>query len=182
MTTLMCGTLLCARSPHSDLHLPSYSVYKQVCVSFVVSSLALPTRLPSLARTRLLPAPCRCLGRVVTSSVPQVPCHWPTPLHPKPLHCNSAMPSFLKTFRKMSSTKAQPEKEGPSNLDVIFACSVCGDTLADVYKDHDESVQGFSDGINNKERLVARLYISSCCHVFCIKHIEDGNGEPTRSL
>ena len=76
----------------------------------------------------------------------------------------------------MSPAKAQPEEEGPSNLDIIFACSVCHDTLSDVYRGHDESVQGLSDGINKKDRLVTRLYISSCCHVICIKHIEDGNG------
>jgi len=90
------------------------------------------------------------------------------------------VPSFLKPLVKMVSVKAQPAEE-PSNLDVIFACSVCGDTLSDVYEGYAESVQGLSDGINNKERLVTRLFISSCCHVICIKHIEDGNGASTRA-
>jgi hypothetical protein len=92
------------------------------------------------------------------------------------------MPSFRRLL-KMTSSKgkevdiAPPPIKEPSNLDVIFACSVCNETVADVYDGNTESVKGLSDGINAKERLVARLFISSCCHVICIKHINDGNGE-----
>ncbi|KAF2690634.1 hypothetical protein K458DRAFT_354819 [Lentithecium fluviatile CBS 122367] len=76
------------------------------------------------------------------------------------------------------ASKAPPAEEGPSPLDIIFACSVCGDTFSDVYEGRTESAQGISDGINPKDRPVSRLYVSACCHVICIKHIEGGNGPP----
>ncbi|KAF2441570.1 hypothetical protein P171DRAFT_365950 [Karstenula rhodostoma CBS 690.94] len=72
-------------------------------------------------------------------------------------------------------SKTPHEDEGITPLDCIFACSVCGDIFSDVYQQHD-SVHGLSDGINSKERIVTRLYVTSCCHVICIKHINDGNG------
>lgn len=75
------------------------------------------------------------------------------------------------------ASKAQPNDEGVTPLDVIFSCSVCGDTFADVYHGHRDTVDGLSDGINPKERLVTRLYVSACCHVICIKHIEGGHGK-----
>ncbi|KAJ4294583.1 hypothetical protein N0V90_008274 [Kalmusia sp. IMI 367209] len=92
------------------------------------------------------------------------------------------MPSLLssklhtKTTLSMS-VKAQPdpEGEGVTPLDCIFACSVCGDSFSDLYQEHD-TVHGLSDGINPRERLVTRLYVASCCHVICIKHIESGSG------
>ena len=64
--------------------------------------------------------------------------------------------------------------QGISPLNFIYACSICCASVADVYKNHKETVQGLSDGINPKERLVTRLYLANCCHVFCIKHIEGG--------
>ncbi|OAG07325.1 uncharacterized protein CC84DRAFT_1143789 [Paraphaeosphaeria sporulosa] len=72
-------------------------------------------------------------------------------------------------------SKVPPKDEGITPLDCIFACSVCGDIFSSVYQQHD-SVHGLSDGINPKERIVTRLYVTSCCHVVCIKHINDGNG------
>lgn len=78
-------------------------------------------------------------------------------------------------------SKTPPEDEGITPLDCIFACSVCGDIFSDVYQQHD-SVHGLSDGINPKERIVTRLYVTSCCHVICIKHINNGNGEFVRAL
>ncbi|KAF2118004.1 hypothetical protein BDV96DRAFT_489107 [Lophiotrema nucula] len=74
-------------------------------------------------------------------------------------------------------TKAQPEDEGNSALDVIFACCICQATVSDIYDGNDESVQGLSDGINPKDRIVSRLWLTSCCHVMCNKHIE-GGGPP----
>ncbi|KAF1967625.1 hypothetical protein BU23DRAFT_542551 [Bimuria novae-zelandiae CBS 107.79] len=72
-------------------------------------------------------------------------------------------------------SKAQPDCDSITPLDCIFACSVCGDVFSEVYQQQD-TVHGFSDGINPKERTVTRLYVASCCHVICIKHIGDGNG------
>jgi hypothetical protein len=59
-------------------------------------------------------------------------------------------------------------------LNFVFACSVCCLTIADAYEGREETVQGLSDGINPKDRLVARTYLASCCHVFCGKHLEGG--------
>ncbi|PVI07897.1 hypothetical protein DM02DRAFT_235382 [Periconia macrospinosa] len=61
-------------------------------------------------------------------------------------------------------------------LDVIFACAACGDKFSEIYKDHHQTVAGFTDSINKRIRLVTRLYVGSCSHVFCIKHIGDGRG------
>jgi hypothetical protein len=67
-----------------------------------------------------------------------------------------------------------PPSEAAAPLNFIYACSVCCYTLADVYEGHNETVQGFSDGVNPKERLVTHLFLGSCCHVFCGSHLEGG--------
>jgi hypothetical protein len=71
-------------------------------------------------------------------------------------------------------TKAQPEPEGIAPLDVIFSCCVCSATFSEVYEGRSESVHGLSDGINPKDRIVTRLWLASCCHVFCSKHLDGG--------
>jgi hypothetical protein len=131
----------------------------------------LPARVKVLAGSRLPPSrPTR--ARPLLTEL----------LNTTPTSGQSPMPS-LRTLFKMASPKGKeiastlPPDEEPSNLDIIFACSVCNDTVADVYSGNIESVKGLSDGINAKERLVTRLFISSCCHVICIKHINGGNGE-----
>ncbi|KZM22033.1 zinc ion binding [Ascochyta rabiei] len=76
-----------------------------------------------------------------------------------------------------SGTSAVLQELVDSPLNFIYACSVCCATFADAYEGHNETVQGLSDGINPKERLVTELYLGSCCHVFCREHIE-GGGPP----
>lgn len=93
------------------------------------------------------------------------------------------MPSFIPSRRRANAivgmnakTPPDPEPE-VTPLNYIFACSICGDTFSDLYQGHHtDSVQGLSDGINARHRVVTRLYIASCCHAICIKHIENGNG------
>jgi len=70
------------------------------------------------------------------------------------------------------SATSQPPDRDLCNF--IFACSICCATFSDTYEDHNETVQGLSDGINPKDRLVTKLFVSSCCHVFCAEHIEGG--------
>ncbi|KAG9197913.1 hypothetical protein G6514_000752 [Epicoccum nigrum] len=77
------------------------------------------------------------------------------------------------TVEDMNQGDAPHESEC-SLLNFIYACSLCGATFADTYEGHNETVQGFSDGINPKDRLVTKLYLSGCCHVFCGEHIEGG--------
>ncbi|KAF1833353.1 hypothetical protein BDW02DRAFT_599148 [Decorospora gaudefroyi] len=76
---------------------------------------------------------------------------------------------------------AEPAKEhaelNAAPLNFIYACSFCCASLADVYEGHTETVRGLSDGINPKERLVTRLFLANCCHVFCASHLE-GGGPP----
>ncbi|KAF2127389.1 hypothetical protein P153DRAFT_321149 [Dothidotthia symphoricarpi CBS 119687] len=72
--------------------------------------------------------------------------------------------------------KAPSEPSIPP-LNFIYACSICCATFADVYEGDRETVQGLSDGINPKERRVSRLFLASCCHVFCGSHLE-GGGPP----
>ncbi|KAF1940977.1 hypothetical protein EJ02DRAFT_349017 [Clathrospora elynae] len=62
-------------------------------------------------------------------------------------------------------------------LNFIYACSICCASFADVYDGYNETVQGLSDGINPKQRLVTRLFLATCCHVFCSTHLE-GGGAP----
>ncbi|KAL1612324.1 hypothetical protein SLS60_000550 [Paraconiothyrium brasiliense] len=98
------------------------------------------------------------------------------------------MPSiFSFTIRAKKSlkalamgSKAPPGSEGILPLDCIFACSICGDVFSDIYRKHD-TVHGLSDSINVKDRIVTRLYVTSCCHVICIKHIGGGSGEFPRA-
>ena len=68
----------------------------------------------------------------------------------------------------------EPTELGAAPLNFIYACSLCSASFADVYEGHSETVRGLSDGINPKERLVTRLFLSQCCHVFCSKHLEGG--------
>ncbi|KAH5426854.1 hypothetical protein HBI52_126590 [Parastagonospora nodorum] len=73
-----------------------------------------------------------------------------------------------------SGSVTVPPGEAAAPLNFIYACSVCCYTLADVYEGHDETVGGFSDGINPRDRIVTHLYLASCCHVFCASHLESG--------
>ncbi|KAK1908447.1 hypothetical protein P3342_009296 [Pyrenophora teres f. teres] len=78
----------------------------------------------------------------------------------------------------MSSSPVKGAAElGAAPLNFIYACSVCYASFADVYEGHHETVRGLSDGINPKDRLVTRIFLASCCHVFCSSHIE-GGGPP----
>ncbi|KAL5120594.1 hypothetical protein ACEQ8H_001613 [Pleosporales sp. CAS-2024a] len=73
-----------------------------------------------------------------------------------------------------SGSVTVPAGNAVAPLNFIYACSVCGYTLADVYEGRHETVEGLSDGINPKDRLVTHLYLASCCHVFCGSHLEGG--------
>jgi hypothetical protein len=75
----------------------------------------------------------------------------------------------------MSADAAKgPTEHGAAPLNFIYSCSVCCASFADVYEGHNETVRGLSDGINPKDRLVTRLFLASCCHVFCGSHLEGG--------
>ncbi|KAH7389444.1 hypothetical protein DE146DRAFT_680299 [Phaeosphaeria sp. MPI-PUGE-AT-0046c] len=74
----------------------------------------------------------------------------------------------------VSGSVTVPAGEAAAPLNFIYACSICCYTLADVYEGHNETVEGLSDGINSKDRLVTHLYLASCCHVFCGSHLEGG--------
>lgn len=67
-----------------------------------------------------------------------------------------------------------PSEQGVTPLNFIYACCICCASFADVYKGRNETVCGLSDGINPKERLVTRLFLANCCHVFCAEHLEGG--------
>lgn len=100
--------------------------------------------------------------------------------------CPPALPlTYTITLVSFSASSAFMAVEAPdvgstqqerecSLLNFIYACSICGATFADNYDGHNETVQGLSDGINPKDRLVTKLYLSGCCHVFCGEHIEGG--------
>lgn len=83
--------------------------------------------------------------------------------------------SFLVSPFQSANMASVPDLSHDA-LDVIFACSVCGDRFSTVYKDNDRTVGGLTDGINQRDRKVTRLYVATCGHVICIKHIGDGRG------
>ena len=96
-----------------------------------------------------------------------------------PYHASSTSASIVPIAAMEAD--ASSASQGPANspLNFIFACSVCCATFADAYEGHSETVQGLSDGINPKDRLVTKLYLGSCCHVFCGEHIEGGGEQHT---
>ncbi|KAH8730307.1 hypothetical protein GQ44DRAFT_823623 [Phaeosphaeriaceae sp. PMI808] len=71
-------------------------------------------------------------------------------------------------------TVAEPPGQGVAPLNFIYACAICCHTFADVHEGHNTTVKGLSDGINPKDRLVTRLFLASCCHVFCGSHLDGG--------
>jgi hypothetical protein len=84
-------------------------------------------------------------------------------------------PSLLPPFPTRSAVMSSGTPgEGVAPLNFIYACSICCYSFADVYEGRHETVRGFSDGINPKDRLVTHLYLASCCHVFCSSHLENG--------
>lgn len=89
---------------------------------------------------------------------------------------NSPMASLTAMEPDLALASQEP---GASALNFIYSCSICGVTFADRYEGHNETVQGLSDGINPKDRLVTKLFLSDCCHVFCGEHLE-GGGKCTR--
>jgi len=90
---------------------------------------------------------------------------------------------FLKMLGldRLRSEPAPRRQQGITPLEVIFSCCVCNDTFSDVYAGPNETVKMLSDGINMKERIVTRLFLASCCHVFCTKHLEGGGKLTIRS-
>lgn len=94
----------------------------------------------------------------------------------------AALTCPVRNTTTMSVGGAQlPPGQGVSPLNFIYSCAVCCDTFADIYHSHDETVQGLSDGINPKHRLVTKLFLASCCHIFCSKHLSGGGtSKPSR--
>jgi hypothetical protein len=100
-------------------------------------------------------------------------------LNTSPTHLHHALSLLYSVLHRAwpvmaSGSVTVPSGEEAAPLNFIYACSVCCYTLADVYEGHKESVQGLSDGINSKDRIVTHLYLASCCHVFCGSHLEGG--------
>lgn len=73
-----------------------------------------------------------------------------------------------------TGASSAPVGHDTAPLNFIYACSICCATFADTYEGHNDTVQGLSDGINPKDRLVTKLYLASCCHVLCNEHFEGG--------
>ncbi|KAH6875321.1 hypothetical protein BKA58DRAFT_119142 [Alternaria rosae] len=115
------------------------------------------------------------LALLKATASPSLPCFDCTHLLPTRHSC----PSFhVVAIAVMNAVYEKgPTELGGDPLNFIYACSVCCASFADVYEGHKETVRGLSDGINPKERLVTRLFLASCCHVFCSSHLE-GGGPP----
>ncbi|KAF2490818.1 hypothetical protein BU16DRAFT_621520 [Lophium mytilinum] len=69
-----------------------------------------------------------------------------------------------------------PQRQVASELDVIFACSICQATLSEIYE-KPESAHGLRDGHSPVDRLVTKLWLTDCAHLTCSKHLP-GGGAP----
>ncbi|KAF2018032.1 hypothetical protein BU24DRAFT_479362, partial [Aaosphaeria arxii CBS 175.79] len=76
------------------------------------------------------------------------------------------------TMQALAKEQSIPSPVIP--LDIIFSCRICNKSFSEIYEDRDETVLGLSDGINSDDRLVTLVYLTSCCHVICSRHLEGG--------
>ena len=60
-----------------------------------------------------------------------------------------------------------------SPLDLIFSCTVCQDTLSDVYAVPDDA-DGLRRGKDPATNIIPRLWLTECAHVTCGKHFDGG--------
>lgn len=58
-------------------------------------------------------------------------------------------------------------------LDLIYSCSICHETLNDVYRNA-QNENGLDDGRQQDDEQITRMWLASCGHFFCGRHLEGG--------
>src|SRR5579862_1210547 len=70
---------------------------------------------------------------------------------------------------------------GLSVLEAVFSCGVCFASYSDIYRDDDPFVDTLNDPGLSLRGTVPKLWMTSCGHVICGKHLEGGGGSPVLS-
>jgi hypothetical protein len=71
-----------------------------------------------------------------------------------------------------SESRSADDEDAPV-AELVFSCCICQATVTDVYATV-ESNQGFHSGSSGEDGIVTKMYIGSCSHVVCSKHLENG--------
>ncbi|KAI9776456.1 MAG: hypothetical protein M1839_009567 [Geoglossum umbratile] len=64
---------------------------------------------------------------------------------------------------------------GLSVLEAIYSCGICFTSYSDIYKDDDPLVDTLSDPGLSLRGTVPKLWMTSCGHVICSRHLEGGD-------
>jgi hypothetical protein len=67
-----------------------------------------------------------------------------------------------------------PEDDDIPIEEIVFSCCICQATISDVYATP-ESNQGFHSASSSEDGIMTKLWITSCSHVTCSKHLENGS-------
>lgn len=57
--------------------------------------------------------------------------------------------------------------------EIVFSCTICQATISEVYATV-ESNQGFHSGSGDEEGIVTKMWIATCSHITCAKHLNNG--------
>ena len=64
-----------------------------------------------------------------------------------------------------------------SPLDLIFSCTICQATAAQLYAENDNS-RGLRNTADSNEAVITKLWLSECAHLTCGKHLDGGGKFP----
>ena len=59
-------------------------------------------------------------------------------------------------------------------LEAIFSCGICFASYSDIYKEDDPFVDTLNNPILSLRGTVPKLWLTSCGHIICGKHLEGG--------
>lgn len=60
-----------------------------------------------------------------------------------------------------------------SAIEIILSCSICQDTLSNIYAEDDEN-RGLRKSNDPEDGRVTKLWLTECAHLCCGKHFERG--------
>jgi hypothetical protein len=70
-------------------------------------------------------------------------------------------------------------EEGPVPIEeLVFSCCMCQATPTEVYATV-ESTHGFNSGGSGEDDIVTKMWITSCSHITCSVHLQDGGKRAT---
>lgn len=61
----------------------------------------------------------------------------------------------------------------PSPLDLIFSCTICQATVAQLYAE-DDSSRALRSTADLSNRVITKLWLTECAHLTCGKHLDGG--------